>query len=128
MGFIRSIKSTQAKFLSPWVFLFIVMISVSSAFLLHFLLEPSLIVEHLLIDFCIAVLLYVFIYRPSKINFLELDKIREELRKSNESLENQVSQRTEELLNLNMLLQEEHVEALRLSEENYKQILDGLGV
>ncbi|MDA8443382.1 MAG: PAS domain S-box protein, partial [Peptococcaceae bacterium] len=72
--------------------------------------------------------LYLFLYRPMRLYLAKMQAAESELQEINSKLELRVLERTAELEQLNQLLQEEYIESLRLSEEKYKSVVDGLGV
>lgn len=76
----------------------------------------------------IAPALYIFLYRPLIQSLRKSILAEERLTDLNQSLEDRVIERTSELLKVNKLLETEYTEALRLSEEIYKNVIDNLGV
>jgi len=89
--------------------------------------KMGLIDSSLLIVFVIPVL-YLSLYRPMISYLSKTLAAKEELYQANDLLEVRVRQRTEELARLNNLLRDEYSEALRLSEEKYKNVIESLGV
>ncbi len=72
--------------------------------------------------------LYIFLYRPMKLYLLEKRQAEEKLLVANAELEKMVAERTADLVKLNNLMQKEYTEALQLSEERYKTVVDGLSM
>lgn len=113
-----------------------VILTVSSVFVIELLLmiwlqEEGLskgILEATLLSLSIIPVLYLFLYKPLVKNVIKSKLVEERLIDLTRTLEQQVLDRTNELLQVNRLLETEYTEALRLSEENYKIILDNLEV
>lgn len=76
----------------------------------------------------IAPSLYFLLYRPMAGYFKAMERGRIELSEANNLLNERVRERTQELEKLNNLLREEYTEALSLSEERYKSVINSLGV
>ncbi|MDA8442143.1 MAG: HD domain-containing protein [Peptococcaceae bacterium] len=125
----RSVSAnSRYSAMSPIQFLFVTVASVFCVFLFLYLLEPPFMLAHfVIISVLLAPMLYFLIYRPNRLYFLQLARSEELLRTSNEQLEVKVKERAGELDHLNKLLQDEYVDALRLSEEKYRGVLDSLG-
>ena len=81
-----------------------------------------------LVSLLIAPALYVFLYRPLLESLRKSMLTEERLTDLNQSLEDRVLERTSELIKVNRLLEAEYTEALWLSEERYKNVIDNLGV
>lgn len=76
----------------------------------------------------IAPALYILLYWPLIQSLRKSMLAEERLTDLNHSLEDRVIERTSELIKVNKLLEAEYTEALRLSEERYKNVIDNLGV
>ena len=86
------------------------------------------ILDATLVSFLIAPFLYVLLYRPLLVSLRKCMLAEERLTDLNQSLEDRVLERTSELIKVNRLLEAEYTEALWLSEERYKNVIDNLGV
>jgi len=93
----------------------------------NFSFNEKLLFDALLITVLLIPVLYTFLYRPMRSYLNDGKKAESELQKVNDLLESKVKKRTEELASLNKLLQKEYTEALKLSEEKYKTIVEALG-
>ncbi len=127
-------KFYKGIYAKPIILLLITVVSVfaSQIFIRTFLYNESDFYHEMLDATLLSILmtpaLYVLLYRPLISN---LDKSKEgehQLTELNQSLEQIVAERSAELTKVNRLLQEEYTEALRLSEERYKNVIENLGL
>lgn len=127
-------SNRQTSAYRPLLFFGITLISI---FLTEFLIMLVLsdhaslktqLVDPLLLALLIAPELYVFLYRPLEKNLKRSLEAEEHLSQLNRVLEQKVLEPTEELNNVNRLLRTEYTEALKLSEEKWRNVIESLGV
>ncbi|HZW83350.1 MAG TPA: HD domain-containing phosphohydrolase [Candidatus Deferrimicrobium sp.] len=127
-------KYQQAIFSSPYLFLIVTILSIFlTESLIMYVMYPSTSfiegnLDSIILSILITPALYVLLYRPMMIHLNLSKRIEKQLVEFNNDLELKVLQRTAELEQLNQLFKAEYIEALRLSEEKYKNVMESLGV
>ncbi len=84
--------------------------------------------DALMLSLFIAPALYFLLYKPLIENLSKSKQAEKQLTELNQSLEDRVLERTGELTKVNRLLEAEYTEALQLSEERYKNVIDNMGI